>query len=323
MLRCPSGASSTTTAPGPRAHRGDHAALDGAEAAVARHRRLAARRRALAAARLLEALAAHGEAINPEAHLVAENIRDVAFNIPFLQGDGVRRGDELQLRLRPTSSSSASARASREPFRCAAARIARGLPGLRGAGDAEPVRQPRHRALGMPSTATGSTTAPSTNLPVATRARRCWRAAPPRAALQRRVLFQMTHLGAPMVYYGDEAGAGASDPCCRGCRSGPELALRGRGGRSAGGPRPRRSRWPSTRALRPLSPLHRVAPCPRLVLHGHGGSAASDDARHGLLVRRRATTRCRPVAIAAAKQRSGSCWRRHPGWRDRWNGGQA
>ena len=40
-------------------------------------------------------------------------------------------------------------------------------------------------------------------------------------ALERRlhllfVLFQMTCLGAPMVYYGDEAGLyGANDPCCR------------------------------------------------------------------------------------------------------------
>jgi cyclomaltodextrinase / maltogenic alpha-amylase / neopullulanase len=30
------------------------------------------------------------------------------------------------------------------------------------------------------------------------------------------VLFQMTYLGAPMVYYGEEAGMwGANDPCCR------------------------------------------------------------------------------------------------------------
>jgi glycosidase len=30
------------------------------------------------------------------------------------------------------------------------------------------------------------------------------------------VLFQMTYLGAPMIYYGDEAGMwGANDPCCR------------------------------------------------------------------------------------------------------------
>jgi len=29
-------------------------------------------------------------------------------------------------------------------------------------------------------------------------------------------IFQMTYLGAPMIYYGDEAGiGGANDPCCR------------------------------------------------------------------------------------------------------------
>lgn len=42
---------------------------------------------------------------------------------------------------------------------------------------------------------------------------------PTRAARQRQkllVLFQMTYIGAPMIYYGDEAGMwGANDPCCR------------------------------------------------------------------------------------------------------------
>lgn len=39
------------------------------------------------------------------------------------------------------------------------------------------------------------------------------------------VLFQMTALGAPMIYYGDEAGMwGANDPCCRKPMVWPELA---------------------------------------------------------------------------------------------------
>jgi cyclomaltodextrinase / maltogenic alpha-amylase / neopullulanase len=38
------------------------------------------------------------------------------------------------------------------------------------------------------------------------------------------VLFQMTYLGAPMIYYGDEAGMwGANDPCCRKPMVWPEL----------------------------------------------------------------------------------------------------
>jgi cyclomaltodextrinase / maltogenic alpha-amylase / neopullulanase len=38
------------------------------------------------------------------------------------------------------------------------------------------------------------------------------------------VLFQMTYLGAPMIYYGDEAGMwGATDPCCRKPMLWPEL----------------------------------------------------------------------------------------------------
>lgn len=39
------------------------------------------------------------------------------------------------------------------------------------------------------------------------------------------VLFQMTYVGAPMIYYGDEAGMwGANDPCCRKPMVWPELA---------------------------------------------------------------------------------------------------
>lgn len=39
------------------------------------------------------------------------------------------------------------------------------------------------------------------------------------------VLFQMTYIGAPMVYYGDEAGMwGANDPCCRKPMVWPDLA---------------------------------------------------------------------------------------------------
>ena len=40
---------------------------------------------------------------------------------------------------------------------------------------------------------------------------------PPNSAVQKlMVLFQLTYVGAPMIYYGDEAGMwGANDPCCR------------------------------------------------------------------------------------------------------------
>lgn len=45
-----------------------------------------------------------------------------------------------------------------------------------------------------------------------------------RAMQKAAVLFQMTYLGAPMVYYGDEAGMwGANDPCCRKPMVWPEL----------------------------------------------------------------------------------------------------
>ncbi len=45
-----------------------------------------------------------------------------------------------------------------------------------------------------------------------------------RALLKLMVLFQMTDIGAPVVYYGDEAGMwGANDPCCRKPMVWPEL----------------------------------------------------------------------------------------------------
>ena len=52
------------------------------------------------------------------------------------------------------------------------------------------------------------------------------------------VLFQMTYLGAPMVYYGDEAGLwGANDPCCRKPMLWPELPCDVEAGHPHGGTR--------------------------------------------------------------------------------------
>lgn len=51
------------------------------------------------------------------------------------------------------------------------------------------------------------------------------------------VLFQMTYLGAPMVYYGDEAGMwGANDPCCRKPMVWPDLSYAPEATRPDGAP---------------------------------------------------------------------------------------
>ena len=90
------------------------------------------------------------KAINPDAYLVAENIRDVAFNVPFLEGDEFDAVMNYNFAFacdefffRDTTRITASR------FDALLTRTARGLPGLRGAGDAEPVRQPRHGAAGL------------------------------------------------------------------------------------------------------------------------------------------------------------------------------
>ena len=52
-------------------------------------------------------------------------------------------------------------------------------------------------------------------------------------------LFQMTYVGAPMIYYGDEAGMwGANDPCCRKPMVWPELSYAAEATLADGSPRP-------------------------------------------------------------------------------------
>ncbi len=54
------------------------------------------------------------------------------------------------------------------------------------------------------------------------------------------VLFQMTYVGAPMIYYGDEAGLwGANDPCCRKPMLWPDLAYADEATNPDGQPRAR------------------------------------------------------------------------------------
>jgi cyclomaltodextrinase len=163
------------------------------------------------------------KSINADAYLVGEVIRDVAFNVPFLRGDqfdavmnynfafacdefffGEREGiavREFDRRLRELRAAYPACVApvmqnlidSHDTARAASHIVNRDRIQFRAFDETYHERDSRAPVF-------------DTRMPD-TRER----------ALQRLfVLFQMTTLGAPMVYYGDEAGMwGANDPCCR------------------------------------------------------------------------------------------------------------
>ena len=173
------------------------------------------------------------KSINPQAYLVAENIRDVAFNVPFL------KGDEFDAVMNYNFAFACDEFFFRDAQRIGAAEFDRKLRELR---DAYPpcVAPVMQNLFGSHDTARLASHAVNrdrldyrsfdeTYHPRDSRARlvdhRDSRApgldtrkpnAHERALQKLFVLFQMTHLGAPMIYQGDEAGLwGANDPCCR------------------------------------------------------------------------------------------------------------
>jgi cyclomaltodextrinase len=163
------------------------------------------------------------KAINPQAYLVAENIRDVEFNRPYLEGDEFDAVmnynfafacDEFFFRDRTRISASRFDGLLRELREAHPPCVAPVMQNLFGSHDTARLAShamnrdrldyrdfdgsyhPRDSRFGALDTSQPDAHA---------------------RALQRLfVLFQMTTLGAPMVYYGDEAGMwGANDPCCR------------------------------------------------------------------------------------------------------------
>ena len=183
------------------------------------------------------------KSINPQAYLVAENIRDVAFNVPYLQGD------EFDAVMNYNFAFACDEFFFRDEQRITATEFDQKLQELREAYPrcVAPVMQ---NLFGSHDTARLASHAVNrdrldyrsfdeTYHPRDSRAgfvaHRDSRAAlvahgePPSPALNPRkpdaheralqklfVLFQMTHLGAPMIFQGDEAGLwGANDPCCR------------------------------------------------------------------------------------------------------------
>jgi cyclomaltodextrinase / maltogenic alpha-amylase / neopullulanase len=172
------------------------------------------------------------KSIKPDAYLVAEIIRDVDFNTPYLQGD------EFDAVMNYNFAFACDEFFFREHTRISASTFDARLRVLREAYPAcvAPVMQ---NLFGSHDTARAATHAMNRDRfdyrdfdgsyhPRDSRADRADVRAPDAQAraLQRLfVFFQMTALGAPMIYYGDEAGMwGANDPCCRKPMVWPELA---------------------------------------------------------------------------------------------------
>lgn len=183
------------------------------------------------------------KSIRPDAYLVAENIRDVAFNVPFLEGD------EFDAVMNYNFAFACDEFFFRDTTRITASRFDALLRELREAHPAcvAPVMQ---NLFGSHDTARLASHAMNrdrldyrafdeTYHPRDSRAPKLDTRRPDEhaRALQRLfVLFQMTHLGAPMVYYGDEAGMwGANDPCCRKPMLWPELCYEPEAADPAGG----------------------------------------------------------------------------------------
>lgn len=183
------------------------------------------------------------KAIRPDAYLVAENIRDVAFNVPFLEGD------EFDAVMNYNFAFACDEFFFRDTTRITANRFDALLTALREAYPAcvAPVMQ---NLFGSHDTARLASHALNRDRLDYRAFDETYHSRDSRAptldtrrpddharALQRLfVLFQITYLGAPMVYYGDEAGMwGANDPCCRKPMVWPELQYEAEVADPAGG----------------------------------------------------------------------------------------
>jgi glycosidase len=184
------------------------------------------------------------KSINPEAYLVGEIIRDVAFNKAYLQGD------EFDAVMNYNFAFACDEYFARDKTRIKAGQFDGLLAQLREAYPAcvAPVMQnlidshdtarfASHIVNGdrldyryfdesyHPHQSRGNNRDFDTRRPGG-RARRVQKLF---------VVFQMTYLGAPMIYYGDEAGMwGANDPCCRKPMVWPELRYAGEAARPDG-----------------------------------------------------------------------------------------
>lgn len=272
------------------------------------------------------------KAINPQAYLVAENIRDVAFNVPFLQGDEFDAVmnynfafacDEFFFRERTRITASRFDALLRELREAYPACVAPVMQNLFGSHDTARLASHAFNRDRLDYRAFDESYHPRDSRAPLLDTRR-----PDEHAreLQRLfVLFQMTHLGAPMVYYGDEAGLwGANDPCCRKPMLWPEFAYEAEAADPAGGlrPEPQPVAFDATLfdhyrrciALRHALPVLRTGSVETLL---------ADDARPLLVHRRRDGAAQAIVAInrSEAPQHCVLQGVAAAGWHDRWAGG--
>jgi glycosidase len=168
------------------------------------------------------------KSINPEAYLTAEIIDTIEVIRPYLQGDEFDAVMSYPFAFAchdfffadgPASTLARQLDALRAAFPACVAPVMQNLFGshdtARLASHAVNPHLPYNSFPAYSKAARGDCAEMAVRAPTAEE----------RARQRLFALFQMTYLGAPMLYYGDEAGMwGATDPCCRKPMVWPELA---------------------------------------------------------------------------------------------------
>jgi cyclomaltodextrinase len=166
---------------------------------------------------------AHVRSINPEAYLVAEIVEPIPVLASYLQGDEFEAVmnydflfavDEFFIRTRSRITATQFDKRLRELRDAFPSDVAYGMQNLLSSHDSERIGSHimNHDLAICRDWSSYLRITKATNPAYTTRK-------PDEDALRTQkliVIFQMTYLGAPMIYYGDEVGMwGANDPCCR------------------------------------------------------------------------------------------------------------
>jgi cyclomaltodextrinase len=193
------------------------------------------------------------KSINPQAYLVAENIRDVAFNAPYLEGDEFDAVmnynfafacDEFFFRDAQRISATEFDRKLKELREAYPPCVAPVMQNLFGSHDTarlashavnrdkldyrsfDETYHPRDSRVRFAAPREPSAPAAAAGSPPETPFDPRKPNAAERSLQKLFVLFQMTYLGAPMIFHGDEGGLwGANDPCCRKPMLWPEMTF--------------------------------------------------------------------------------------------------
>jgi glycosidase len=269
------------------------------------------------------------KSINPEAYLVAENIRDVAFNVPYLEGDEFDAVmnynfafacDEFFFRDTTrisTTKFDALLRELREAYPACVAPVQQNVFGSHDTARlaSHPVNRDRldYRAFDETYHPRDSR-APlfDTRKPNAHE----------RALHKLFALWQMTYIGAPVIFYGDEAGLwGANDPCCRKPMLWPEMSYDDEAMGPDGRPREKGEKVAFDADLHAtyqrLIALRKVVPALRT---GAVKTLVCDDARQ-VLVHLRGDGALVAINRSEEPQDVVVPWTAPGGWTDKLNGG--